>query len=226
MKQFSIILSAALILISSYTFAGGDKDGDSFTGTIKFKISAEGREITPTEQSQMPSEITEYHLGNMVRKDIVSPMYTISTITNNETKDVIMLFDLPMMGKKVYMKKSGKEIEDAKKEAKDSLDTESKVEILEGTKTIAGYTCSKAKLVNGDNSVTIYYTKDINAKSEEFEEIDGYPLYYVTSVPQDEELELVYSATEVITKKPKKKMFSIPSDFTEMTAEEKKMFGM
>ena len=66
MKQFTIIL---LLLSSALSYAGGDKDGDSFSGTIKFKISAEGREVTPNEQAQMPSEQVYYFLGKMVRQD-------------------------------------------------------------------------------------------------------------------------------------------------------------
>lgn len=222
MKKLTIILSAVLVLVSSYAFSGG-KDGE-FNGTIKYKISAEGREITPTEQSQMPSEIVEYHLGNMVRKDIVSPMYTITTIINNDTKETIMLFD--MMGQKTYVKKSGEEVKEAKAKMKDSVETKPEVKLLDATKTIAGYTCKKAEIIDGETTVTVFYSEDIKANSEDFEDIPGFPLHYTTNVPQDEELTLVYEATEISNKKPKKKMFAIPSDYEEMSDEMKKQFGM
>jgi GLPGLI family protein len=222
MKKITIILSAVLVFMSTFAFSGGKDEG--FNGTIKYKVSAEGREITPTEQSQMPSEIVEYHLDNMIRKDIISPMYTITTIVNTDTKETIMLFD--MMGQKMYIKKSSEEMKEAESKMKDSVETKADVKLLDATKTIAGYNCKKAQIVDGETVVEVYYTEDIEANSDDFKDIPGFPLHYTTNVPQDEELSLVYEATEVIAKKPKKKMFAIPSDYEEMSDEMKKQFGM
>jgi GLPGLI family protein len=225
MKQITIILSAVLVLVSSYTFAGGKKDG-GFNGSIKYKVSTEGREVTPQEQSGMPTEIAEYYLGNMVRKDVVTPMYSMIVIVNTDTKETIMLMDLPMMGKKMYIKKTGEEVKAAEAKVKDSLDLKPEVKLLDATKTIAGYTCKKAELTQGENVATVFYTEDIKANNEDFEGVPGFPLYYTTNLPQDEELILIYQATEISKKKPKKKMFAIPSDYEEMSPEMQKQMGM
>lgn len=213
MKQITIILSAALMLISSLSFAGGGKDGDSFTGTIKFKITAEGREITPTEQSQMPSESITYYRDNLMRNDNVMPMVSVFTIMNTETKEMILLLD--QMGQKMHLTISSEDMKKAEEKMKDSTETKPEYKLLEGTKTIAGYTCKKAEIVDGEDKMVIYYTEDIVVEQKEFKDAPGFVMSYTIDIP-DDELYLTYQVTEVSTKKPKKSLFVIPNDYDEM----------
>jgi len=211
MKQFTSILSAVLILISTFSYAGGKKDGDNFTGTIKFKISTEGREVTPTEQSQMPSESIYYYRDNMMRNDNIMPMVSIFTIVNLETKETTLMMD--QMGTKMQMTISAEDMKKVSENKNDSIKTEYK--LLDGTKTISGYTCKKAEMINGENKMEVYYTEDIKAEQKEFKDAPGYVMYYSVEIP-DDELVLVYQVTEVLTKKPKKNLFVVPNDFEEM----------
>ncbi|MBN2667761.1 MAG: hypothetical protein JXR60_00915 [Bacteroidales bacterium] len=221
MKQFTILLSAIFLLSSFQAFSGGKKGSEGFSGTIKYKVSYEGREITPTEQSQLPSEKIDYFLGSMMRMDIVTPMYSFLTIINNESLETTILFD--MMGQKMYVKKSGEEV----KAAKDSLkDEKPNIKLIDETKTIAGYACKKAEIEKDGAITTVYYTEEIKANSEEYKDLPGFPLYISQKLPQDEELVMVYQATEVSVKKPKKGIFEIPAGYEEMSDEMKKQIGM
>ena len=210
MKQFTSILSVVLILISSLSFAGG-KDNGKFQGTIKFKVTTEGREVTPTEQSQMPSESVYYFRDNMMRNDNVMPMVSVFTIINLDTKETTLMMD--QMGTKMQMTISGEDMKKVEDSKKDSSKTEYK--LLDGTKTIAGYTCKKAQMVNGDHTMDIYYTEDIKAEQKDFKDAPGYVMYYEVKIP-DDELVLIYQVSEVSTKKPKKSLFVASKDFEEM----------
>ena len=213
MKRKTIFFAVALMLISSFSFAGGDKDGDSFSGTIKYKITAEGREVSSQEQVSLPTESTLYYKDNMLRMDQVMPMMTMSSIINMDTEETILLFD--QMGQKMHMTISSEEAKKAK-EKMDANDTiASEYILLEGTKTIAGYTCKKAKLVHGEEEIIVYYTEDIKVEQKEFKNAPGLIMSYTTEIP-DDELYLEIQVTEVSTKKLKKNVFTIPNEYEEM----------
>ena len=213
MKQLSIILSAILVLVSTFSFAGKDKDGDKFTGSIKYKITPEGREITPTEQSQLPAESIFYYRDNMMRNDNVMPMVSVFTIVNTETDEMILLLD--QMGKKMHLTISSEDMKKVKANKKDTTESKPEYKLLEGTKTIAGYTCKKAEIIDGEDKMTIYYTEEIKAEQKEFKDAPGFVMNYTIEIP-DDDLYLVYQVTEVSTKKPKKSLFTIPNDYEEM----------
>ena len=140
-------------------------------------------------------------------------MGSMNTIVNTDTKEMILL--LEQMGQKYYMTISGEDMKKAEEKMKDTSKAEPVYELLDGTKTIAGYACKKGKVTAGETIIEFYYTEDIKAEQKEFEDAPGFVLYYEASMP-DDDLYLVYQATEVITKKPKKKTFSTPSDYDEM----------
>ncbi len=213
MKKFTIILVAALMTVSSFSFAGGKKDGDKFAGTIKFKITTEGREVTPTEQAQLPSESVWYYRDNMMRNDNVMPMVSVFTIVNLDSKETILLLD--QMGQKYKMNISGDDIKKLEEKNKDTTEAKPEYKLLDGTKTIAGYTCKKAEIISGDQKVEIYYTNDIKAEQKDFKDAPGYVMSYSVDIPNDE-LSLIYQVSEVLTKKPKKSLFVASSDFEEM----------
>ncbi len=218
MKKITVLLLTLVLGLNLSVFAGGDKDG--FVGTIKYKVSAEGRELTAQELMGMPTEIIESFYGDLSRKEIVTPMSSTIIITDKAKKEMILLLDI--QGQKMYVKKTMKD----EKEEADTTDAKSQPKLLSGTKTVAGYTCKKAKYSQEGLSVTVYYSEDIKVESDDFEGLSGYPLYYEMDVPNDDELSLVYKATEVIKKKPKKKLFKIPSDYEEMPEEMQKQFGL
>ena len=213
MKRNTIFFAAALMLISSFSFAGGDKDGESFSGTIKYKITAEGREVTSQEQVSLPTETTIYYRDNMLRMDQIMPMMSMSSIINMDTEETILLFD--QMGQKMHMTISAEDAQKAKAQMEEKDSTEIKYELLEGSKTIAGYTCKKAKLIHGDTDMIIYYTEDIKVEQKEFKNAPGLIMSYTQEVP-DDELYLEIQVIEVSTKKPKKSIFTIPNDYDEM----------
>ena len=213
MKHTTILFVAALMLISSLSFAGGEKDGESFSGTIKYKITAEGREVTSQEQVNLPTESTLYYRDNMLRMDQVMPMMSMSSIINMDTEETVLLFD--QMGQKMHMSITAEEGKKAKEKMEINDTTKSEYIFLEGTKTIAGYTCKKAKIVDGENEVTVYYTEDIQVEQKEFKNAPGLIMSYVTEIPGDD-LYLEIQVVEILTKKPKKSLFTIPNDYDEM----------
>lgn len=220
MKQITILLTAVLMLSASMSFAGGKKGDDKFTGTIKFKISTEGREITSQEQTQMPTESIYYFSGDLERMDNVTPMGSVSMITNTLTKEFTMLFD--QMGQKMFITIPSEDMKKAEAlKEKDTTEVKPEYKMLEGTKTIAGYSCKKGSVTVEETTIEFYYTEDIKAEQKEFEDAPGYIMYYEVNIPNDE-LVLVYQATEVITKKPKKKVFAVTSEYDEMSEAYKK----
>lgn len=219
-SNFLIIIS--LILVSTYT-AKSQKKAKPFQGKITFNIDFEGRELEPNEKAQMPSEIVTYYKDNFIRTDQVSPMGTVASISNNETNESTVLFD--MMGQKMAVKSTKKEYEESIKDLK------YEVTYSDETKKILGYNCKKATVKSDDGKeMTVFYTEDINVKNPNannpaFKDIKGVALEY-TQPTKDEELTLKLTAKEVKKSKIKKTMFTVPSGYKVITKEEfKSMIG-
>lgn len=209
-----IILSALLINVVPAQ--------DFFEGTIKYKITYEGRELTATEKAQMPTEQTVYYKGGQARTDMVTAMGTVTTLSNSETKETVLLLD--MMGNKMAVKTTKEETEKAMTELPEPV-----INKLEETKEIAGYKCTKTEITVENNTITSYTTNDLNVKDanwQSYKGLTGVMLEYSVNNAQDEELIMTFTATEIAKSKIKPKLFEVPADFQIMTQDEfKSMLG-
>jgi GLPGLI family protein len=126
------------------------------------------------------------------------------------------------MGEKKYFKLSTEDIEKkiAEKPAPE-------IKYLDETKTIAGYVCKKAEYTeksdDGTSSTaTVYYTEELGGEAlnygGQFNKLKGVPLEYVITAGG---VITTFAATEVKKGKVKDTDFLIPSDYVEMSAEEK-----
>jgi len=222
MKKLTNILFILTIILSTVS-VNAQKKAKPFSGVISFNIAFEGRELEPTEKAQMPTEIKTYYKDNMIRTDQISAMGSVSSISNTETNESTVLFD--MMGQKMAVKSTKKEFDESIKDLK------YEVTFTDETKTILGYKCKKAVVKDDKGTeMIVYYTEDINIKNPNannpaFMGIKGVALEY-TQPTADEELTLHLTAKEVKKSKVKKTMFAVPSGYKVITKEEfKSMIG-
>ena len=217
MKRVSLIVVGILLLLS-----GGMVNAQKpFKGKITYSIKYEGRELTPNEKMQMPTEVEFLFGDGKVKQTTKTPMGDVVLIQDLEGKKIVMLLDL--MGNKIAVT----EPDTAKKE----LDKDIKYEKIDESKTIAGHKCKKMKISKGDTTIEVFYAEDLYVPKGTMlfgfdERLENVPMEY-TMPTQDEELTMTYKAKEVEPmKKVKKKEFRIPADYQQVTKEElKKMFG-
>ncbi len=218
MKKIIKTLTFLTIILSS-TFISNAQG--TFKGTIKYKISAEGRELSAQEKAQMPSEQIIYFSNPYSKADNISAMGGTSSISNSETGEIIILID--MMGQKIAFKGE-------KNDTTEEKEIEPVVKDLEESKTILGYKCKKYEIIiEGGTKMEAYITEDIDAEDpllSNFKNIKGFMLEYSSSNEADEDLILNYVATEVKKGKIKKSVFKIPAGYEVKTLEDlKNMMG-
>ncbi len=230
MKRITIVLFAVLALVASgcSVFNGGGKD-KTFEGYIKYKMDYEG-DVDAQILAQAPTSSTVYYKGAKTLKTQETVGATIKMITDNLTGGMITLMDIPMMGKKIAMKQTKEEVEALKEKTKAEGEEELKATINETgeTKEILGYNCKKVDVELGEDIFPVYYTTELNVLSNKnefpFEDIKGVILEYSMN---QQGITTHIVATEIKKQKVNASMFTIPSDYEQMTMEEMmKMFGM
>jgi GLPGLI family protein len=203
------------------TFVAKAQKVKPFNGSITYSISYPDSKLDAAVLASQPTETKVIILGNKSKSEVViQGMVFITQISNGDNKTSITMIDAG--GQKIYYKLSEEEIKTQREE-----DGEAVTELLDETKVIAGITCKKAnvKLKDsyGDNfNTTVYYAPEIGSKEINFEgnfkDIPGLPLYY--ELKQNEQL-IVFEAKEIKKGKFKEIDFLIPSDFKELSPEEK-----
>lgn len=157
---------------------------------------------------------TEMNMGSMMK---------ISTITNAESGDILMLFG-GMMGNKA-VKSTLEALEEEGGEQ-----PEFDVELLDETKEIEGYTCKKAILTDEeDNEMTFWYTEEIavNKKGQNYlnESVPGFPMEFEIN-QQGMIMAMTVSEFNDSIKDDSVFELDIPEGYDEMTMDELKMMGM
>ncbi|MFH2094584.1 MAG: DUF4412 domain-containing protein [Bacteroidota bacterium] len=205
--------SAVILLICIYSASFAQ---NTFEGSITFKISTEGRDLTSQEKAQMPSEQILQFKGPKSRIDINTPMGSVVTISDADTKENIVLFD--MMGQQLAVKSTKEENEKALADM-----PKPEVNDLGESKEIAGYSCKKYEIKSENSVMTAYITDAIDATDPQLSNVEGLKgviLEYSVLASEDDELILIYTATEVKKAKLKKTLFVVPSGYQELTPEE------
>jgi GLPGLI family protein len=143
------------------------------------------------------------------------------TILNAKTNEIISLMD--MMGTKtatIIKAEDGKDKD--KKSGK-----ENDVKLVNETKEIAGYTCSKAIMTDTDGTTfELFYTDKILSRSQfgrQWNNFNGFPMEYQVA---SEGLNMKLTAKLVSAEKVPDDLFKIPEGYKLMTQEEfSKMLG-
>lgn len=189
----------------------------SFEGTVNYSINyTDMPDEMKQYESMMPKEMTLKIKGDKSRMEQSSAMGSTTTITDDKAKKVTVL--LNMMGQKIAMEQNTSE--DKEKETP-------KINYLEGTKKIAGYTCKKAEITHSDieEAMVVYYTEDISGTktNAQFKGLNGFLMEYTI---KNQGMTMTIAAKEVKEEKISNAEFTIPSDYESMTEEEfKKQMG-
>lgn len=217
MKKITIFTLVLTMMIGFS--ANAKKKPTGFAGTITFKVTYEGRELSGDEEANMPNKQISYYTADKKMDKTITPMGYYKTVMDYATNKVTVIIE--MMGQSMYATVDKDEF---KKDKEEPVITTNK---LDETKTIAGYKCKKAEITvkSGENeSVTIvYYTEDLKAShpDEDYKDIDGIILQTETVMGEgDDEITMVVTATEVKKGKVKSVEFLQPSGATELTKEQ------
>lgn len=198
-------------------------------GHVAYKIEAS----TDNPDMQMAigmmqgSTMDIYFKDKVTRSEMkMGSMMTVTTITNETTKEVLMLMS-GMIGN-TAVKSNLTEYEDRREEQ-----PQFEVTLVDETKEFLGYTCKKALLTTEDGLESVFwYTDDIlvSKKGQSYlnEEIPGFPMQFEIN---NQGMKMTMTVTAIEEKLDKKKastMFdmSIPSGYKEMTLEELSTMGM
>jgi len=212
-SAFVLIMSISLICgINSFA-------QKKFKGIVTYTIAYSGT-IDPATAAQQPKAMTLSIYENKQKMNIPLGPVNIDIITDGDAKTSTTLLDI--MGEKKYYKMATEEIEKQIAE-----NTAPVINYKDETKTIAGYVCKKAEYVetkDDETSTTIvFYTEDLGGEllnyGGQFNKLKGVPLEYVVTTPDG--IITTFSATEVKKGKVKETDFYIPSDYVELTPEEK-----
>lgn len=220
MKKITYLLFAVMVISLSgcSIFQGGNK---TFEGYIKYTVDIES-DIDEATRAQLPSSTTDYYKETKIRKEQNTAMFSITSISDNATKETTMLMDL--MGQKIAFKQTAEDIDKAKEEIPESEYNETGE-----SKEILGYNCKKVEVTAGEDVYSAYYTTDILTNGNHnasglFDKIDGVILEY-TITQQD--IVMHYTANEIKKQHVDEEMFTIPEDYELKTAEElQSLFGM
>lgn len=127
------------------------------------------------------SKLKIYFQNEATRSDVhMGAAMDMTTIVNENSKEVLMLMSMPMMGIKFAIPSTTDELNKNNEEAEDNkLD----IRLINEKKEILGYKCKKAIGTDKDgNEAYFWYTEEIevNKKGQGYlrEEVPGYPLEY------------------------------------------------
>jgi hypothetical protein len=218
MKKLLII---AILSIGALNNFAQKKDA-TFEGTITYSVSVQG-DLDPQVKAGMPSEVVYTFKGPKVHTLMKTAYGNVSTITNSETKEQVVLYD--MMGQKMALTSTKEETEQAIKDLPSM-----KINITNETKKILNYNCKKIEVSDGKATLYVYVTDEINIPNPnwntQFKDINGVMLEYSQKASPDADALITFTAKEVKKSKVKDNIFDIPTDYKKMSMSEfKQMFG-
>ncbi len=190
--------------------------------TISQTMSSDNETVNQQLQSMGATSSTTYFKGDKSRNETSSPMTgDMIMIMDGKAKQMLMLMNQPMMGKKYALESIEPSAEDL---------ANMTVEKGEDTKTILGYKCQQYIVKNTVNGQAIemhlYTTDKISALSQNTTamagKVEGFPLYFVVKMNQmGSNIEILSEVTEI-------KKEAVSDDMFSMTPPEgyEKMEGM
>ncbi len=193
-------------------------------GRVSYDITAtsDDPQTAAFVQQMEGSTLELYFIDNMIRSEMyLGEFMTMINVTKKGEDSTLTLLD-GMMGK-IAMKTTEDDLEEEQQLAK----SKRRIDLVEGTKEIMGYTCKKAIITSADNEESVvWYTTEIVPTFREgqylFDEIPGVPLHMETSWGK---MKLTMTAFDFKKKvKNAEELFSleVPKGYTFRTAEEMK----
>lgn len=219
----SVFKIAAVILVSCIAVsASAQKAPKSFEGTVKYGVEVQGENIDAATRAQMPTEIGVYYKESKSRTEMITPMYSVISLSNTADGSMTQMFD--MMGMKFYVVQTAEDL--AKLKGEDYVKPE--VKLMDESKVIAGYNCKKAEITKDGETMEVFYTNEISVPADnnsqyQVEGIEGILMEYVM---EQQGMTMTFRVKEVKKGKLSGSLFSVPSDFEKKTMDElNTMFG-
>lgn len=213
----TIKLLFVLVALSVAVSGFSQKKVKPFKGSVTYEIAYDGDEMDAATQAQLPTEIVVSILGQKVRNEQISSMYTMASVADLEDGSTIILIDA--MGMKIAVNQTKEEI-DANIE--DAGMEDPVIKLLDETKVIAGYKCKKAEVISGEEVIEVYYTEEVAVPAgmndnNGFKGINGLLMEYTID---QQGMIMIMTAKEVKKGKVGKGLFVIPDDYEIKTMEE------
>lgn len=137
-------------------------------------------------------------------------------IADNIEKTAEIMMDVMGMKHHVHMTK-----EEVEAEANQS--EKPAIKEFNEHKKILGFKCKKAELKAGAQTVEVWYTDKINARHNNFKDLNGFPLEYLSIL---DGMKMKITASKVENRKVDDSEFDVPAGYTTYTLEEfNKKFG-
>ena len=219
MKKIILLLTVAGCLVMNMAMA----QKKITEGTITYSIDVN----TDNEQLKQglanSSMVVKFKPGKSMTESKTGAFMTLHEFTNKELKNVAIQIDV--MGQKKQVNMTEKEYKEQKKQLKGKT----KIDYVDGAKTIAGYNCKKAIVtINDSVKTTVWYTPDLEINTSTgmaggFDDIKGFVMSFEM---MQNGLTLIYTVTGIDTTAVGDDVFKVPAGYDQMTFEEyKKMFG-
>ena len=190
--------------------------------SMKISMSSDNEQVNASLAMLGDMSTTTYFKGQKSRTEMKSPMTgNNTTIIDNSTKEMLILLDNPMLGKK-YMKNS---MDISDEDLKNITVTETG-----DTKTILGYKCKGYDVIikkdDAETKMTLYTTDKILAPNQNSSglggKINGYPMYLELNVAQSGmPLKTMMEVVEIKSESIDNSKFdmTIPEGYTQMDAD-------
>ncbi len=152
--------------------------------SMKINMSSENEQVNASLSMLGDISTTTYFKGQKSRTEMKSPMTgENTTILDNSSKEMLVLLNNPMLGKK-YLKSTM----DVSDEDLDNIT----VKETGDTKTILGYKCKGYDVIvkkdDSETKMTMYTTDRISAPNQNSTglggKVKGYPMYIVLNISQ------------------------------------------
>lgn len=209
------ILSLLLLCFIALNSFGQNNDG-----YILFKLQYNDDGLSKEEMAMLPTESEMWFKGDKMKMKMPMGMGMESTVL--VMKDQVYLL-MNLMGDKMAIKSSK---EDMAKMSKSQKENKVK-QLLNETKSIAGFECKKAIMSAGNGEeMVVWYTDKIKSSSSwyyQMEGLNGFPLEFSMNTGG---MDVRMIAQEVKLDDLKDDMFVVPEGYRIMTqAEMSKMMG-
>lgn len=188
MKNIRILIVIILTVFELTSFA----QKSISDATLTYEISIQSAQSKPMANDLNGSNFTLYLKGALSRTDMASSLGNEKTIHDGKSGNAVILKEYS--GQKLMITFSKEEWEEKNKKKNNIVFT-----LSNETKTLIGYTCSKAVAILKDGSIlTVYYTKDLIASNKDydptFKSLPGLPLQYEFETAK---LKFIYIASKI-----------------------------
>ncbi len=188
--------------------------------SMKISMSSDNEQVNASLAMLGDMSTTTYFKGQKSTTEMSSPMTgDNTTIIDNDTKEILVLMDNPMLGKK-YLKNTMEVSDDDLKNIVVSETGDSK--------TVLGYKCKGYNVIvkkdDVETKMIMYTTDKISAPTQNSStlggKLNGYPMYMEINISQSGmPMKTIMEVTEIKNESVANSKFdmTIPEGYTEMT---------